>query len=100
MTESNRIAIQFKGTFSGRAWHGDNLMKILDGVSPEQAAERVIPAGHSIWALVSHMRAWQDAALRMLDGELITDLPDALVLENSQPSELICPNALQWDSGH
>ncbi len=76
MDELKRIKVQLRGTFSGRAWHGDSLMKILDGVTAEQAMQKPIPDAHSIWELALHINAWQKAGVRILAGEVVMDLPE------------------------
>lgn len=42
---------------------------MLDGVDAETAAARPIADAHTIWELVLHITAWQDAARRRLEGE-------------------------------
>jgi len=69
MTEIDRIANQLERGFHGDAWHGDPLMKILDGVSAKQAAAQPIKDAHSIWEIVNHLRAWKAAVPVRLRGE-------------------------------
>ena len=69
MSETVRIADQLRRSFEGRAWHGDSLLKILDGISAAQAAARPIKGAHSIWELVLHIAAWDAAVLRRLSGK-------------------------------
>jgi uncharacterized damage-inducible protein DinB len=76
MSEVERIRDQFRRAFDGEAWHGPSLMKILNGVSAEQAAARPIPGAHSIWELTQHIRAWEGACLRRLNGDP-AQLPDS-----------------------
>jgi len=71
MTEIDRILDQHERAYRGGAWHGPALGEILAGVSAEQAASRPIPNGHSIWELVLHIAAWEDAARKALDGTAI-----------------------------
>lgn len=68
MSEISRIADQISRGFDGDAWHGDPLMKILDGVSAEQAAAHPINGAHSIWELVNHISAWRPAIVTRLSG--------------------------------
>lgn len=58
MSEVERVADELARAFDGDAWHGDPLLKILDGVDAEVAAARPIPGAHSIWEIVLHVRAW------------------------------------------
>jgi uncharacterized damage-inducible protein DinB len=81
MSESARIADQLRRAFNGEAWHGDSLFEILDGVSAKHAAARPIASAHSIWELVLHIAAWDEAVLRRLNGAVV-ELADA---ENFPP---------------
>jgi uncharacterized damage-inducible protein DinB len=82
MSETTRIADQLRRAFGGEAWHGDSLFEILDGVSAAQAAARPIKNAHSIWELVLHVAAWDDAVRRRLGGE-------ALALSDEQNFPLV-----------
>ena len=68
MSESAFIADELRRAFYGEAWHGDPLMEILRGVTAEQAAARPIKNAHSIWELVLHVAAWDDAVRRRMTG--------------------------------
>jgi len=68
MSEATRIADQLRRAFAGDAWHGDSLFEILDGVTATQAAARPIKNAHTIWELVLHIAAWDNAVLRRLGG--------------------------------
>lgn len=69
MSEVRRIADQLRRASEGVAWHGPSLREILDGVSAERAAARPLPGAHSIWEIVLHIAAWEDAGRRRLLGE-------------------------------
>ena len=68
MSEATRIADQLRRAFAGDAWHGDSLFEILNGVTAAQAAARPIKNAHTIWELVLHIAAWDNAVLRRLGG--------------------------------
>jgi len=68
VSESVRIADQLRRAFNGGAWHGDSLFEILKGVDAAQAAARPIAGAHSIWELVLHIAAWDDAVRRRMAG--------------------------------
>lgn len=70
MTETDRIADQLERGFSGDAWHGDPLLKILEGVTAKQAAATPIPNAHSIWEIVNHIRAWRPTIEARLNGQV------------------------------
>ena len=67
-SEATRIADQLRRAFAGDAWHGDSLFEILNGVTAAQAAARPIKNAHTIWELVLHIAAWDNAVLRRLGG--------------------------------
>ena len=69
MTEVLRIREQFQRAFNGEAWHGPSVLKILDGVTAQQAAAHPIPGAHSIWELTLHIAAWENASRRRLEGD-------------------------------
>lgn len=75
MSEVARIRDQFRRAFDGEAWHGPSVMALLKGVTAEQAAAHPIPGAHSIWELTQHIRAWEGACLRRLNGDP-AQLPD------------------------
>ena len=61
MSEIEFVVDQLKCAFDGEAWHGPALMEILDGVDAKTAAARPISGAHSIWELVLHVTAWEQA---------------------------------------
>lgn len=69
MTEVERIADQLERAYRGEAWHGPALLEVLAGVDEAVARRRPIESAHTIAELVLHVIAWQDEALRRLDGE-------------------------------
>ena len=69
MMEIDRIADQISRGFNGDAWHGDPLMKILDGVTAKQAAARPIEGAHSIWEILNHLSTWRPAIVTRLSGK-------------------------------
>jgi uncharacterized damage-inducible protein DinB len=89
MTEIHRILDQMDRAFSGDAWHGPPLMRLLDGVSAEEASKHVVPGVHSIWELVHHIGAWNSIVQHRLQGETVdvsTDRDWPPVWEVSEPS--------------
>jgi len=69
MSEANRIAEQARKMFEGGAWHGPSVLEVLANVDAEAAAAYPIPDAHSIWELVLHLIATQDAILHRIRGE-------------------------------
>jgi uncharacterized damage-inducible protein DinB len=76
MSETARIHDQFRRAFDGEAWHGPSVLALLNGVTAEQASARPIPGAHTIWELTQHIRAWEGACLRRLNGDP-AQLPDS-----------------------
>ena len=76
MSETQRIFDQLKRAYNGEAWHGPPLREILLDVTAEQAAAHPLPNAHSIWELVLHIMAWQDAARNVLGGTPINVPPE------------------------
>ena len=72
MTESVRLADQIRRSFEGNAWHGDSVLEILADVDAKTAAAKPVPNAHSIWELLLHIAAWDDAVRRRAGGEAVT----------------------------
>jgi uncharacterized damage-inducible protein DinB len=62
------LAEQLRRAFEGDAWHGPALLELLQDVDVATAAAKPLPDAHSIWELVLHIAAWDDAAWRRLAG--------------------------------
>jgi uncharacterized damage-inducible protein DinB len=69
MTEIDRILDQLNRAFAGPAWHGPSIKELLNGVTAEQAHQRPLTNGHSIWELVHHIAVWEDVGRRRLEGD-------------------------------
>lgn len=69
ISESALIADQLRRAFTGDAWHGPALLELLQDMDAATAAAKPLPNVHSIWGLVMHIAAWDEAATRRLAGE-------------------------------
>ena len=69
METREHIADQLARTFDGKAWHGDAITKILQGIDPEKASQKSVQHIHSIWEIVLHMIAWEQVVINSLHGE-------------------------------
>ena len=69
LSEGALIADQLRRAFDGHAWHGPALLELLKDVDAATAAAKPLPDVHSIWELILHIRAWDNAGLRRLAGE-------------------------------
>lgn len=56
------------GAYDGLNWYGQPLLKMLDGVTATEAAQKPIPTAHSIWEIILHMTAWTREVARRLRG--------------------------------
>ena len=74
-TECLRIADEIRSTMEGKAWYGDPVKKILEGITAEQAVKHPIASAHSIWELVLHMTVWVQAALGAINGSPMPKYP-------------------------
>jgi uncharacterized damage-inducible protein DinB len=72
MNETVRLADQIRRAFEGNAWHGDSILELLADVSAKTAAARPIPNAHSIWEILLHIAAWDDAVRRRIGGTAVT----------------------------
>jgi uncharacterized damage-inducible protein DinB len=72
VSECTRLADQIRRAFAGDAWHGDSVLEILAGVKAATAAARPIKNAHTIWELVLHIAAWDDAVRRRAEGSVVS----------------------------
>src|SRR2546425_11680632 len=72
MSETARLADQIRRAFDGDAWHGDSVLALLANVNSAIAAARPIQNAHTIWELVLHIAAWDDAVRRRTWGTAVT----------------------------
>jgi len=70
-SEPTLIADQLRRAFEGDAWHGPALLELLHHLDAATAAARPLDSVHSIWELMLHVAAWDDAAFRRLGGEKV-----------------------------
>jgi uncharacterized damage-inducible protein DinB len=71
MPETARLADQIRRAFEGEAWHGDSMLELLADVDAKIAAAHPIKNAHSIWELILHIAAWDDAVLRRTGGTAV-----------------------------
>jgi uncharacterized damage-inducible protein DinB len=86
MLEIDRIAQQLERTYSGDAWHGPSLRRVLEGIDGEEARARPIPGAHSVAELAAHVLAWRHETLRRLEGQ-----------GGDAPVEGDWPEPLEWE---
>jgi uncharacterized damage-inducible protein DinB len=72
-SEAARIAEQLRCAFEGSAWHGPAVLELLSDVDASTAVAHSLPDVHSIWELVLHIAAWDDAVnRRIVSGQAVT----------------------------
>jgi uncharacterized damage-inducible protein DinB len=71
-SQTARLADQIRRAFEGDAWHGDSIRELLSGVTAKTAAAHPIGKAHSIWELLLHIAAWDDAVIRRAGGSAVT----------------------------
>ena len=69
MNESERLALELDRAIHGGAWHGPSWRESLEGVDAKAAAQRPLPAAHTIAEIVKHASLWHDVVRRRLEGE-------------------------------
>ena len=62
------IVDQLRRSLAGGAWHGPSLLELLADVDQETSDRRPPHGGHTIREIVLHVRSWQAAALRAVEG--------------------------------
>lgn len=73
--EIERIMKQMDRAFQGNAWHGPSVMRILRGITSNQASARLFPGTHTVRELVAHMTAWKRIIARRVSGEVVRVTP-------------------------
>jgi uncharacterized damage-inducible protein DinB len=69
VTEAARLIEELQRQIDGEPWHGPSVMDVLEGVTSDQAAQRVSKSAHSIWELVLHMTGWKREVAARLKGK-------------------------------
>lgn len=85
-TEVQSLLALLTKTFEKGAWHGPTVKETLEGISPEDAFNR-LPNTHSIIELVAHMTTWRKYVTVKLKGDLAYKVTD----------ELNFPTPKSWD---
>jgi len=71
MSEVSRIQEQLKRAMEGGAWHGPALLELLGETPVDLAPAKPLAHAHSIWEIVLHVTAWNDAILQRVQGKEI-----------------------------
>ncbi|MEN0005805.1 MAG: DinB family protein [Bacteroidota bacterium] len=76
-SEIQTIVALLQRTFNGSAWHGPNVLSVLEALSMEQLSQKR-GNSHTIITLVAHMLAWRVFTLKKLQGDEDYDVTEAL----------------------
>lgn len=71
MNESQRIQSLFTDLYHGHPWLDVTLEDTLGRITPEQAAQRPIKDGNTIWEIVNHIISWRENVLKRVQGEVL-----------------------------
>lgn len=71
MNEAQRIQTLFTDLYHGHPWLDVTLQDTLSQITPEQAAQRPIKNGNTIWEIVNHIISWRENVLKRVQGEVI-----------------------------
>jgi hypothetical protein len=66
MKEVERIEDQLRRSLEGEAWHGPELLELLQDVSADEAAAKPLPSVHSICEISLHIIHWEELILSSL----------------------------------
>lgn len=101
MSEITSIVDELRNIHDGDAWHGPSLKESLADVTPQQAAARPVDAAHSIWELVSHIKAWENVWRLRLEGHQATEPEEGDFPPVEEVSQQAWVHALAGlDAGH
>jgi len=67
-SEVSRIQDQLRRAIEGDAWHGPAVLELLQQVPVDLAPAKPLDQAHSIWEIVLHIIAEQNAVVRRLQG--------------------------------
>ncbi|WP_026449748.1 DinB family protein [Aequorivita capsosiphonis] len=94
MNESNRIQSLFTDLYHGHPWLDVTLQDTLSRITSEQAFERPIQDGNTIWEIVNHIIAWRENVLKRVQGEVL-EIPSNNYIEViKDPSDEAWQNTL------
>jgi len=71
MSEPQRIQSLFTDLYHGHPWLDVTLQDTLSRITPEQANQRPIKNGNTIWEITNHIIAWRENVLKRVGDEVI-----------------------------
>ena len=71
MNESQRIQTLFTDLYHGHPWIDVTIEDTLGMITAQQALQRPIKDGNTIWEIVNHIIAWRKNVLTRMHGEVV-----------------------------
>ena len=71
MNEAQRIQALFTDLYHGHPWIDVTLEDTLSRITAEQANQRPLKNGNTIWEIVNHIIAWRENVLKRVQGEVL-----------------------------
>lgn len=71
MNEAQRIQTLFTDLYHGHPWIDVTLEDTLSRINAEQANQRPLKNGNTIWEIVNHIIAWRENVLKRVQGEVL-----------------------------
>lgn len=72
MSETQRISNLYQKLYDGSPWIDITIRGVLENITAEQAAKKVLPNANTIWEITNHIIAWRNNVLQRVQGEVIT----------------------------
>ncbi|HEU0135672.1 MAG TPA: DinB family protein, partial [Flavobacterium sp.] len=87
MTEIQRTQQLFENLYNGNPWLEVTLVKTLENISAERAAEKKYTARNSIWEITNHLINWRLNVLQRVTGHVIVTPEHNYILPIEDTSE-------------
>lgn len=95
MNESQRIQTLFKDLYHGHPWLDVTLQDTLSRITWEEAFQRPVQDGNTIWEIVNHIIAWRKNVLKRVQGEVLVTPSNNYFEEIKNPSKEAWENTLE-----
>ena len=87
MNEAHRIQTLFIDLYDGHPWLDVTLKDTLRDITREQALQRPVKNGNTIWEILNHLIAWRQTVLKRVQGETIDSPANNYIEKIKDPSE-------------
>lgn len=72
MKETERIIKLFENLYQGSPWIDVTVIGIVENITAQQAAKRILPKRNTIWEIVNHLISWRLNVLQRVQGKVIS----------------------------